>query len=176
VASLTPRKGHDTLLDALERIVDLDWHLTCVGGALGTEQWASTIRHRGEAGRLAGRVTFAGELTGDALDRAFDAADLFVLPTRYEGYGMAIAEALGRGLPVISTDTGGIADLVGDTAGFVIGADDPSALAGVIRLFMTDRMVRTRMRQGAERSRARLRSWEAAAVEMDAALRRFAAS
>ncbi len=174
VASLTPRKGHDTLLDALERLIDLPWRLTCAGGAFGDPQWAASIRARGGSGALAGRVHFAGELSGPALDAAYDEADLFVLPTRYEGYGMVVGEALARGIPVVSTPTGGIAELIGDTAGFVIAPDDPPALAGVIRLFMTDGMIRTRMRQGALRARSRLRGWEAASADMDAALRRLA--
>jgi glycosyltransferase involved in cell wall biosynthesis len=174
VASLTPRKGHDTLLDALERILQLDWHLTCVGGAQQGSDWAESLRRRAGAGALTGRVTFAGELSGRALDAAYDAADLFVLPTRYEGYGMAVAEALARGIPVVSTPTGAIAELVGDTAGFLVSPDDPAALAGVIRLFMTDRMVRTRMRQGALRARAALRGWDEACAQMEEAIDRFA--
>lgn len=174
VASLTPRKGHDTLLDALERIPQLDWRLTCVGGAHDGGEWAESLRRRAGAGVLNGRITFAGELSGTALDAAYDAADLFVLPTRYEGYGMAIAEALARGIPVVSTPTGAIAELVGDMAGFVVSPDDPAALAGVIRLFMTDRMVRTRMRQGALRARTALRGWDQACAQMEEAIERFA--
>jgi glycosyltransferase involved in cell wall biosynthesis len=176
VASLTPRKGHDTLLDALEQISNLDWHLTCVGRAFGDPSWAERLRRRAQAGILAGRITFTGELSGDALDSIYDQADLFVLPTRYEGYGMVVAEALAHGVPVVSTPTGAIADLVGDTAGFIVSPDDPAALGGVIRLFMTDRMVRTRMRQGALRARARLRDWDVAAAQFEEAIQRFTES
>jgi glycosyltransferase involved in cell wall biosynthesis len=176
VASLTPRKGHDTLLDGLERIATLDWHLTCVGRAFGDGTWAEQVRRQAQSGALAGRVTFAGELSGDSLDAAYDEADLFVLPTRYEGYGMVVAEALARGLPIVSTPTGGIADLIGDTAGFLVAPDDPAALAGCIRLFMTDRMVRARMRQGALLARSRLRDWEAAAAQFEEAIQRFTAA
>jgi glycosyltransferase involved in cell wall biosynthesis len=175
VASITPRKAHDTLLDAMERLNDLEWHLWCVGGAHGSRAYADGIRDRTKSGRLADRVSFPGELSGPSLDDAYHRAALFVLPTRYEGYGMAVAEALARGIPVVSTPTGAIPELVGDMAGFLVAPDDPAALAGVIRLFMTDRMVRTRMRQGALRVRARLPGWDAAAARMEQALDHFVA-
>ncbi len=70
----------------------------------------------GEAG-LEDRVSLVGDLGEAALAEQYDRADLFVLATLYEGYGMAVAEALARGLPVVSTATGAIADLVLGTSG-----------------------------------------------------------
>ncbi len=80
------------------RLAPLPWTLTCVGGLTrGTETVAGPSKSRRPMRGLKRKLTLAGELTGDALESAYQSADLFVLPTRHEGYGMVIAEALARG-------------------------------------------------------------------------------
>jgi len=174
VGSVVPRKGHDTLLDALSLIGQHSWELTCVGSVERDSDYASNIVRRCSEPPLAGRVRFAGELAGAALDAAYDSADLFVQPTRYEGYGMAVAEALARGIPAVSTATGAIPELLGDGAGALIPPDDPATLAQTLEHIFSDAVVRARMRDGANRARASLPSWEAASVRMEEALMRFA--
>lgn len=174
VASITPRKGHDTLLDALEQLQHVDWRLTCVGGFDRHSAYAARLRDRVAAGSLAGRVTLAGELAGAPLEAAYDSADLFVLPTRYEGYGMVVAEALARGLPVVSTPTGAIPELVGDTAGVLVPADDAVALAEALQRMLCEPDALNALREGAARVRATLPTWENAALAMEDALTRFA--
>ncbi|WP_309238215.1 glycosyltransferase family 4 protein [Actinoplanes aureus] len=104
VASLTPRKGQDVLLAALRQLDDLDWTCTIVG--------AGDIPGH-IPGRDDSRVRFTGALTGAALDAAYADADLFVLPSRAETYGMVVTEALARGLPVVASDVGGVAEALG---------------------------------------------------------------
>lgn len=173
VASLTPRKGHDTLLDALERLQDLPWRLTCVGGFDRHSAYATHLRERVAAGPLAGRVALVGELAGAALDAAYHSADLFVLATRYEGYGMVVAEALARALPVVSTPTGAIPDLIGEGAGVLVPADDAAALADALARLLSDSAALQRLRDGAGRVRSSLRTWETAAAGMEDAVVRF---
>lgn len=176
VASLTPRKGHDTLFDALEGLLDLDWHLTCVGSAARDSVHAARLTARASTPPLQARVTLAGELSGLALDAAYDAADLFVLPTHYEGYGMVVAEALAHALPVVSTATGAVPELVGDDAGVLVPPGDAAALRDVLRSLMTDEVQFARLRAGARAARATLPSWDEACARMEAALMRtFAA-
>jgi glycosyltransferase involved in cell wall biosynthesis len=103
VATLTPRKGHDLLLDALAALRTRAWRLDCVGSAARSPATAAALHAQAVRLGLEPRVGWRGELPDDALAAAFDAADLFVLPSRYEGYGMAAAEALARGLPVVAT-------------------------------------------------------------------------
>ena len=122
VASVVPRKGYDTLIDALEGLRSLDWRLTCVGSLARHPDTVNRLRTRIDAAHLAGRVTLEGELDEAAVAERYDRADLFVLPTLYEGYGMAVAEALAHGVPVISTPTGAIPDLAADGGGFVDAA------------------------------------------------------
>jgi glycosyltransferase involved in cell wall biosynthesis len=171
VASVTPRKGHVTLMRALGQLHDLDWHLTCVGSLHRDAAAGRAVEHAAGAAKIRDRVTFTGELI-DTADLApyYDAADVFVLPTEYEGYGMAVAEALARGLPVISTPTGGIGDLVGTDAGILVAPGDADALARALRRVLTDETERKRLREGAWRVGSRLPTWEHAAKQMAAVL------
>jgi glycosyltransferase involved in cell wall biosynthesis len=119
---------------------------------------------------LEDRITLAGELDAAELDGYYDRADVFVLATLQETYGMAVAEALARGLPVVSTTTGAIADLVGDDAGLLVPPGDTRALAGALGRIVSDDSLRARLAAGARRVRERLPTWERAAAEMAAAL------
>lgn len=176
VASLVPRKGHDTLFDALEPLTDLRWHLTCAGRVDTSDPYARELVRRAESSSLSGRITIAGELRGDALEDAYARTDLFVLPTHYEGYGMAVAEALARAIPVVSTPTGGIADLVGDDAGMLVSAGDADALTATLRRVLTDRGLRNALRVGARRRRSAIPTWTEACSTMADVLARFASA
>jgi glycosyltransferase involved in cell wall biosynthesis len=172
VATLVPRKGHDVLLEALERLRDRPWTLTCVGSLDRDPATAARVRERLLTSGLAPRVTLEGEVDGDRLAAFYDRAHLFVLPTRYEGYGMAVAEALARGLPVVSTPTGAIADLVGPDAGLLVPPGDAGALAAALDRALFEPNCYARLRAGARRARSRLPTWEASARLMGAALER----
>ncbi len=165
VATLTPRKGHAVLLRALDQIAHLPWRLTCVGGAMHTETGQQIEAQIASLG-FRDRVTLAGEGDDQVLAEAYDAADVFVLPTLYEGYGMVVAEALARGLPVIGTSTGAIADLVGHDAGIVVPPGNDGALAGALELVLQDGPVRARLAAGAQRARRGLPTWADAAARM----------
>jgi glycosyltransferase involved in cell wall biosynthesis len=173
VASVVPRKGHDTLLAALEPLGDVDWRLSCVGSVDRDSRWGAEMRDRASQGALAGRVRFIGELEGGALDAAYHRADLFVLATRYEGYGMVVAEALARGLPVVSTPTGAIADLVTPGVGALVPADDPPALSAVLRPLVASRRAIGVLKAGAMAARAALRSWTVALADLEEVLERL---
>ena len=174
VASLVPRKGHDTLFDALVQLAHLDWRLTCVGSFDRDTEYAARLRARCNLPPLRDRVALVGELAGTALDAAYDQADLFVLPTHYEGYGMVVAEALARAIPVVSTRTGAIAELVGDDAGVLVAPADVGALAQALETLITDREQLARLRRGAASRRASLSTWQSAAEVMEKALERLA--
>jgi glycosyltransferase involved in cell wall biosynthesis len=163
VATVVPRKGHDVLVRALAAMSDAPWHLTCVGGLDRDDTWVAGVRAQVAAAGLDRRVTFAGELDRRPLDARYETTDVFVLPTWYEGYGMAVAEALARGLPVVSTATGAIEDLVGDDAGLLVPAGDVEALTRALSAVVTDAALRARLAAGAGRARTRLASWDDAA-------------
>jgi glycosyltransferase involved in cell wall biosynthesis len=159
VASVVPRKGYEILIDALGFLRDRDWHLTCVGSLERDPDTVMRLRARIDERGLADRVTLAGELGEAGVARCYDRADLFVLPTYYEGYGMAVAEALAHGLLVISTPTGAIPDLVGRDAGVLVPAGDVDALMMALADVMDAPIVRARLAAGARDARVRLATW-----------------
>jgi glycosyltransferase involved in cell wall biosynthesis len=173
VASLTPRKGHDVLFDALARRTDRCWHLTCAGSDRADRAFTADLVQRLARAELADRVTFAGDLAEAALAVAYDRADAFVLPTRHEGYGMAVAEAVMRGLPVVSTATGAIPEMVDSRSGVIVPIDDVGALAEALDALIADDSTRARLTTGARARRAELPQWPDAVREMAAALAGF---
>ncbi|MCG8925288.1 glycosyltransferase family 4 protein [Lentzea sp. CC55] len=145
VASITPRKGHDVLLRALRRI-DRDWRLTCVGP------------HRPFLGELPPdeRVSFPGPLAGEALTSAYLQADLFVLASRAETYGMVVTEALAHGLPVIAS---AVPDALGD-GGLLVPAGDENAWEAALTRWFQDQELRSGLRARALARRAVLSTWD----------------
>ncbi len=170
VAALTPRKGHLGLIAALADCADLDWHLTCAGPAdRDPDTPAAVARALDETG-LAARVTLAGEVRGVALDSLYAAADLFVLASFYEGYGMAFAEAMARGLPVIASGGGAVADTVPAAAGMIVPAGDHAALVAALRALIADPGLRAAKASGAYAAGRALPDWPTAAARFAAAV------
>jgi glycosyltransferase involved in cell wall biosynthesis len=172
VASIIPRKGYATLLSALASMPQRNWRLTCVGGLDRDVATVSQIRSIVRSERLDEYVHFVGEKDGAALAAEYDKADLFVLATEYEGYGMVVAEALARGLPVVSTPTGGIATLVGQDAGILVAPGDIGALSTALSSVVADSTLRARLAAGARRAREALPGWDDAALRMSAVIER----
>jgi len=167
VATLTPRKGHAVLLDALAGLQDRNWTLHCVGDTHRDAATTIDLRARIAALGLAQRVLLHGELDPAAVQAMYQSADLFVLASYYEGYGMALAEALARGLPVIGTTGGAIADTVPADAGVLVPPGDSAALRAALARWLDEPHWRTELAAGARRARARLPDWPVA-------VRRFA--
>ncbi|MFB4308876.1 glycosyltransferase family 4 protein [Actinomadura sp. GTD37] len=178
VASVTPRKGHDVLVEALAALGHLPWHCECAG-PLGRDPGHVT-RLRRLIGRheLGGRVDLAGPLTGKRLDDAYAAADLLVLPSRAETFGMVVTEALARGVPVVATAVDGVPDTLGwDPTGAVPGLlvppDEPGALASALRRWLVEPELRGRLRAAARLRRGMLPGWDDTARRMAAVLSRL---
>ncbi len=159
VANLIPRKGHDVLIEALSALRHLPWRLTCVGSTKRSPATAAALGRQIDATGLGAHVRLLGELDGAALERCFIAADLFVLPTRHEGFGMVVAEALAHGLPVLATKTGAIPDLVLPDAGLIVPPDDPEALRQALSYLLTEQDALARLARGARAVRDRLPRW-----------------
>lgn len=132
VAAVVPRKGHDVLVEALARLRELPWRCRCVGSVDRDPSWAAGVRARVRDAGLEARIDFVGEKGSGALDALYDGASVFVLPSRYEGYGMALTEALVRGLPVVSTTGGAIPDTVPSEAGVLVPPGDAGALGAAL--------------------------------------------
>ena len=164
VAAVTFDKGHDVLIDALATLTERSWHCLCVGNLNRDPAFVEGLRRRLHGGCLADRVSFTGARTGAELARRYADADLLVLPSRAETYGMVIPEALTRGLPVIAAQVGGVTEALGYGAegirpGVLVPPDDPAALAGALRAWLEDANLRARLRRAAGERRASLRAW-----------------
>lgn len=175
VASLTPRKGHMILVEALAALADRDWNCRCIGSLARDTATASSVRY--EIGRrgLKGRIALEGEWPPGRLGEAYAAADVAVLPSFHEGYGMALAEALAHGLPIVSTTAGAIPDTVPASAGLLVPPGDVAALTGALRQFLDEPRLRARLAAGARKAGARLPDWPQAVADWAAALDRLTA-
>ena len=172
VATLNPNKGHEILLQALAAVPHPCWHLTCAGSVTRHPATADRVRAAIRRFGLEERVSLVGELDDARLLDCYDGADVFVLATLQETYGMAVAEALAHGLPVVSTTTGAIPDLVGADAGLLVPPGNTEALAEALARVLDDAGLRARLAEGARCVRGRLPSWEQAVGKMAAALER----
>lgn len=160
VGSVTPRKGHDVLVRALARLADLEWRCDCAGSLKRAPEHVERVRSETERLGLVERMRFLGELQADVLDEVYRTATLFVLPSHYEGYGMAFAEALARGLPVVGTTGGAIPDTVPDDAGILVEPGDDEALADALRELLEDEERRDGMALAARRHARELPGWD----------------
>jgi glycosyltransferase involved in cell wall biosynthesis len=168
VAAVTPDKGHDVLLDALATATDLSWHCACVGSLDRDPAFADGVRRHVRDGGLGDRVRFAGSRTGPELDRAYAAADLLVLASHAETYGMVVTEALARGVPVLAAEVGGVTEALGHgedgtRPGLLVAPGEPAALGAALRAWLGDAKLRGRLRRAARERRATLRGWPATA-------------
>ncbi|MBU8544970.1 MULTISPECIES: glycosyltransferase family 4 protein [Roseomonadaceae] len=159
IGTLVPRKGHDVLLRALGGLSDLDWSLT-IAGAPRDKVHADGLLALAEELGLAGRVTFAGEVDQPTLDKLWAGTDLFALATHWEGYGMAAAEALARGVPVAITAGGAIAEVVPVAAGVISPPGNVVSLGKAMRRAIFDTDLRAEMAEAAWAAGQKLPRWE----------------
>ena len=188
LASLTPTKDQLTLVRAFARLTDLAWSADLVGFDVADPGYAARVRHEVAEAGLKDRISVTGALTGSALDQRWDAADLLVLPSRVETFGLVVTEALARGIPaIVSAGTGAVealqqgatvpTDAVQGTAGptdavpgtarptdampgTAVPPGDPRALAAVLRRWLTEPTLRRAWQQSALARRGNLPGWQ----------------
>ncbi|MYW91516.1 glycosyltransferase family 4 protein [Amycolatopsis rubida] len=161
VAAVTPRKGQDILLKALSEVDGLKVDL--VGSRTRNPAYATTLSHP--------RARFTGPLGGAALEDAYRRADLLVLPSHAETYGMVVTEALARGIPVLASDVGGVPDALGrapdgERPGLLVPPGDAAALGAALRSWRDDPDLRKRLRAAAAARARTLEGWAAAAARL----------
>lgn len=159
VGILHPRKGHDILIRALSQLADLDWQAVIVGNPWDAAH-AAQLSAMVAQSPVAARIRLAGRVTDDALERLYAQATLFVLATRYEGYGIVFGEALVRGLPIVSCRTGAVPDTVPPGASRLVAVDDPDAIAAAISELLTDASARALLAAAASDAGSRLPDWQ----------------
>jgi glycosyltransferase involved in cell wall biosynthesis len=174
VGSVVPRKGFDVLVAALARLAELPWRLTIAGDLTRDPNETAKVRASISQHRLADRIEVLGAVSSERLAALYNDADLFVLASRFEGYGMAYAEALSRGLPVIGTTGGAIPDTVPHGAGLLVTAGDATALAAALRDVVVNSDLRRRLSNAASKAARGLPTWRQSGALFAAALEKLA--
>jgi glycosyltransferase involved in cell wall biosynthesis len=162
VASLTPRKAQHLLVEALAQLREFDWTCRLVGADDG--DYAVALRARIDALGLAARIPIAGPLWPAQVADEYANADAFVLPSTMETYGMVLAEALARGLGIVASRAGAIAETLPADAALLVPPGDAGALACALRRWMTEPELREQLRRGALAAREQLEDWDRAAA------------
>ena len=178
VAAVTPRKGQHRLVEALAAATDLPWSCVCVGSLTQDPAYVAELRTLIEKFGLEDRLQLVGPQAGAALDASYAAADLMVLTSYAETYGMAVTEALARGIPVLATDVGGLPEAVGrapdgGVPGILVPPEDPAALAAELRGWFGEADVRRRLKAAARGRRAALDGWATTARSLAGVLARL---
>ncbi|MDQ0752635.1 glycosyltransferase involved in cell wall biosynthesis [Streptomyces africanus] len=178
VAAVTPRKGQHRLVEALATVAELPWSCVCVGSLTQDPEYVAHLRSLIAEHGLQDRLELAGAQTGAALDASYATADLMVLTSYAETYGMAVTEALARGIPVMATDVGGLPEAVGrapdgGVPGILVPPENPAAIAAELRCWFGEADVRRRLKGAARSRRAALGGWAATAQSLAAVLRRL---
>ena len=171
VGSVIPRKGYDVLVEALTRLGDQPWSLTIVGALDRAPDCVRSLRAQIDEAGLSNRIRFTGALPSHALPSLYDKADIFVLASHFEGYGMVLTEALAHGLPIISTTGGAAATTLPDTAALKVPAGDPLALAEVLASLLGDGKRRSALADAAFSHARSLPDWSETAAIVAAQLR-----
>jgi glycosyltransferase involved in cell wall biosynthesis len=163
------------LMAALAALTDLDWRCTLVGPLDVDPDFVDELHKTVADTGIADRVVFAGPLAHDEIRTAYARADLLVLPSRAESYGMVVTEALAHALPVVASAVGGVPEALGhgddgSTPGVLVRPGDPDALAGALRRWLEDPRRRRRLRRSAGLRRLTLPTWSRTTAQVAAAL------
>ena len=173
VGSIIPRKGFHDLIPALVPLRDLPWTLSIVGETSSNVKAYKLLTSNIKDFHLEGRINILGVVTNEELEYLYAKADIFVLASLFEGYGMAYAEAIARGLPIIATSGGAIPDTVPQEAGLIVPPGDIPALTNALKTLILDQPYRARLSSGALEAALLQPTWEDAIQNFVFALNRL---
>ena len=159
LGNLIPRKGLDTLLEALSLQPEIC--LDVIGSPLSDPVYAEQMRRKAAQPGLAGRVCFLGALDNAALAEKLKSAQLLVVPSSYEGFGIVYLEGMGFGLPAIGTLAGAASEIITDGLnGYLIRPGDAGVLAERLGALCADRELLTRLSLAALERYNRQPTWQ----------------
>ena len=160
VGSIIPRKGYDVLIQALVGLTDRDWQLGIVGSDQFSPDTGCRLRDIILRSGLDSRVRLLGTMNEADLSRLYAAADVFVMPSLYEGFGMVLTEAMARGLPIVCTTGGAAAETVPDSAAIKVSPGDVLEFRTALASVLDDVELRRRMADAAWVAAQRLPTWD----------------
>ena len=163
VGSVVPGKGYDLLIAAVAAIADLPWRLTIAGDRTRDPAAAAQLDADIATHGLADRIAVLGAVSPERIVGLCLGSDLFVLASRFESYGMALAEAIAHGLPVVATRAGAIPDTVPAGTGLLVPPNNVAALAQALRRLISDGTERRRLAMNARAAATRLPTWQESA-------------
>lgn len=163
VGSIIPRKAFDILIEALAPLHEMPWSLSIVGDNTRDVKAYSDLLNNIAHFHLQDRIRIHGLIDSVHLDSLYRGADGFVLASLFEGYGMAYAEALSHGLPVVGTSGGAISQTVPNSAGILTPPGDVASLTAALKLVMSDPNRREQLSLGAKEAAEKLPSWSESA-------------
>jgi glycosyltransferase involved in cell wall biosynthesis len=149
VGAVVPRKGYDVLVAALAKLKHLSWELVIAGDSGRSPETFRRLQADIADLGLTNRIVLLGAVASEQLASLYVASDLFVLPSRFEGYGMAYAEAIAHGVPVVGTKAGAIPETVPADAGVLLPPDDVEALAVTLQRLIENPAEREYLAAGA---------------------------
>lgn len=170
VGAVLPRKGYDLLIEALAPLKDIDWRLTIAGALDRHPQAVDALQSAIGKHGLDERVTLAGKVVPATLNRFYESADLFVSASLFEGYGMVLAEAMARGLPIVLAAGGAAADTAGDAAALHVEAGNVSELTSALQRALTDKKLRDRLADASWEAGRTLPTWHETARRIAAVI------
>ena len=175
VGSIVPRKAYDLLVDALVPLKALPWTLDIAGATDRSPHTVRTLASQIEAAGFSDRINVLGPVDDARLQQLYDGADVFVLASHYEGYGMVLTEALARGLAIVCTTGGAAAETLPDDAALKVEAGSVRALAWTIGRALEDETgLRQRVSDAAWAAATSLKRWDDTARTIAAVLKEIA--
>lgn len=163
VGSVIPRKGYDVLIAALSTLKDLDWRLTIAGSRDRNSATARDLDRKIAEHGLSGRITMLGAVDTEPLAGLYAGADVFVMASHFEGFGMVLTEALASGLPIVCTTAGASAEVLPDSAAIKVAPGRSDDLAAALRRVIVEPATRKQLADGAWDAAQFLTRWDATA-------------
>ncbi len=159
VGAISPRKGYDVLVKALGPLSHLDWRLTIAGAQDRDPETAGALKQQIQKAGMVDRIKLPGVVVPATLERFYETADIFVMPTLFEGYGMVLAEAMACGLPIVSTKGGAAAFTVPDGAALKVPPGDVEALTEALKQALSNKKLRKKLADAAWEAGRKLPTW-----------------
>jgi glycosyltransferase involved in cell wall biosynthesis len=167
VGAVIPRKGYHVLIEALAGLAHLPWMLSIVGDLERAPDYVAQLREMIRGVAIRDRVRLEGGLSEADLEAQWQSAQVFVAASLHEGYGMAVAEAIARGVPVVTTGAGAVEGWLDPSAALIVPERSPETLRAAIARVLAEPALRSELREAALRAASHFPSWSDAAEAVD---------